>query len=57
MKCRSVAWAAALLGFSVVGGARADCVVSEWPVDIPKGTDSLLRFVAPTPAVAAHLTH
>lgn len=56
MKRRSVAGVAALFGLYVAGGARAGCAVNDWPLDIPNGTDSLLRFVAPAPAVATHLT-
>jgi ankyrin repeat protein len=45
---------AVFLGALAVAGLSAPCTTSHWLVDVPQGTDLLLRSIAPAPAIRTH---
>lgn len=55
MRRKLILQVAVLLGALAGTGAGAPCSTSSWLVDVPQGTDFLMRSIAPAPAVRTHL--
>jgi uncharacterized protein len=52
---RLIPHVAVFLGALAGAGAGAPCTTSDWLVDVPQGTDLLMRSIAPAPTIRTHL--
>jgi ankyrin repeat protein len=55
VKRKLIPHVAVFLGALAATGAGAPCTTSNWLVDVPQGTDLLMRSIAPAPTISTHL--